>query len=276
MARDRSTRRCRSKKTVATPGRAAHLDRWAKMKTSIALLALTLSACTRTAPASFQSTYAQVAASTEARRDLPALSLIVALHGKTTSSAEFQEVREKCDLKLFSQKQDFRPINVLPKRHPHNSRRVGFESVFGGFGLVVIARHVVDVDNDLEGAIPRMDTIVVSTRLIVGDCDERYEFGVWRGELPTFYLPLTPQELAKRYPYPDSDVVDMTLVGTRAISKRRTVNYHVPLLGLGPPCTYIFSNEKLAILELWPPPGPVTIVRPQPPPLRVAPSQSSK
>ncbi len=192
---------------------------------------------------------------------LPSLSAIIALHGKPTISPEFLDVQRRCGLKLFSRKQTLNLAYYGVKPLAPGHYEVATELAYGGSGIVVVARSVSDVETDLGRAREHAESIVEKIQLIVGDCDERYVFGVWKGEMPPIEIPATPEALLKKYPGHDSDVRVVTYGNAAVIDKNprglqgmgtRIINYYVPPMWTGFPYSFIFNGDKLAMIEVWP------------------------
>ncbi|MBI5692396.1 MAG: hypothetical protein HZC55_20125 [Verrucomicrobia bacterium] len=189
---------------------------------------------------------------------LPTYQQLVDLHRKRVDSPEFLEVRRRGRLVLLEQKKGLSGWE--------NRRRVVETVRFGGSGVLITATAFGDIVADLGESKQTPVLVVSGVELVVAEGGDSL-VGVWKGQLPPFDLLRTPETLLKRYPFPDSDLLEMRRVTGAPegynLSWARTINYHLPALGLKPPCTFVFGPDGLTSVKVWPEEPPWKVVRPQ-------------
>jgi hypothetical protein len=206
---------------------------------------------------------------------LPAeLGAIVSVHGKPTSSREFENIKRHYDLVLYSIRDqlDLPHFGALPL--PANHHRVRREVMYGGSGMIIVAASESVIEGDLAGKISLDQTHVERIRLIVGKCLESEQFGIWN-KGPSFAFATSPDALLNKYRGADTDTLSLTFAGAagairralrdRPIHQTRRINYYVPPVWTDFPYAFVFEFDRLVAVDLWPSSPPAQIVRPTPP-----------
>jgi hypothetical protein len=199
-----------------------------------------------------------------AERILPSLTTILSSHGKSTSSAEFLELVNKCKLRLFSRSQKVSLIEDGPAKTPFP---IFVTESYGGSGLIIEATHETYVASDLNSFSGALELKVSHIKLIVGMCDEAEMFGLWKGEMPKVEIPSTPEALLAIHRHFDSDIMDVKYASGVPMERTRVINYYIPTVRNSLRFSFVFwgRDSKIAMIEIWPPHPPYKIIAPQRP-----------
>jgi hypothetical protein len=238
------------------------------------LLKLIVFACAQTFAGQLIA-HAQEATNAPMASILHPLGALLSVHGKSTSSREFDELKRQYNLKLYSIKDELKLAYLGANPLPANHYQVKREAVYGGSGLLIVAVSTSLVEGDLGGELRPGQTTVNKICLVLGECDEADLFGTWKGEMPIIELPSTPDSLLRKYRGADTDMLSLTYANAagalernlqdRPIRRTRKINYYVPPVWTEFPYAFVFDFDRLAMIEIWPASPPGKIVRPKRP-----------